>query len=88
MRRKLHGRLGGLLLLLVVILGCGCTPSGSTYHEPSVYIVPDSRNVVIIDPNSPFIARRKSAVLDIGYYMELADLEAAVASGKLKRVEP
>jgi hypothetical protein len=63
-------------------------PNTSRHPSPSVIIVPDSRSVVFLDSNETYTAKVRSAVLSVGYYMELAELENDVKAGRLKRVEP
>jgi hypothetical protein len=43
---------------------------------------------VFLDPNEIYRVKVRSAVLSVGYYLELAELENDLKAGRLKRVEP
>ncbi len=89
MRKSMREVLGGLLVLALVLgMLTSCEPNTSKHPLTSVIIVPDSRSVKFLDPNETYRVKVRSAVLDVGYYMELAELENDVAAGRLKRVEP
>lgn len=78
-------RRGGVWLwLLAILLSTGCTPSGSKPATTSTtFVVLDSEQVSLIDPNKPFIATRPSAVLDRGYYMKLESIYMKYVYGQL-----
>ena len=82
------GLIGGVVLLVGVILITGCSGYGMRSGKPSVVIVSESRSVRIIEPNETFTVVRRSAVLDVGWYMELVDLYMEVQAGKWEKVEP
>ena len=87
MKNVLQKRIGKTLLvasLMVMLWSCG--PNVSQSQRQSVIIVPESQNARIIDPNIPFTVDRRSAIIDVGWYMKLADLYFEVQAGKWEKV--
>ncbi len=73
-----------LIPLIFLILLAGCSHD----DRSQVILVPSSRSVKFLDPNETYRVKVRSAVLDVGYYLELVELENDVAAGRLKRAEP
>ena len=83
-KQKQSGRLWLVVPLMVMLWSCGPNvyESQRNYHV----IVPDSQSAKIIDPNIPFTVDRRSAIIDVGWYIELADLYFEVKAGKWEKV--
>lgn len=75
-----------LLLVSLMVIVTSCGEYGRQQQRPSVIIVPSSQNVLLIDPNESFTVNRRSAIIDIGWYIELATLYQEVQTGEWKRV--
>jgi len=90
MRKRKLVTSGVKLLLALLILGIltSCEQNTCKHPSPLVVIVPDSRSIVFLDPNEIYRVKVRSAVLSVGYYLELAELENDLKAGRLKRVEP
>ena len=50
--------------------------------------MPESQSVIFLDANESITVSKRSAVLDIGWYLQLVDLYMSVQSGEWERVEP
>lgn len=49
--------------------------------------MPESRSVRIIEPNETFIVSRRSAVLDMGWYIELVDRYMETEAGEWEKAK-
>ncbi len=83
---KRLAKCGCVLFMVVGMTISGCTRYGKKPPKPVIIIVPESRSVRIIEPNETFQATRRSAVLEVGWYIELMNRYMEVEAGFWQRV--
>ena len=88
LRKMLVTNISVLLLVNLLVILTSCGMSGCQQVTPRVVIVPESQSVIFLDANESITVSKRSAVLDIGWYLQLVDLYMSVQSGEWERVEP